>query len=81
MLLKNVDMMVSKIELKEGKEKNQYLYIKLIDMGTGDMFEIIHKDIEIVKDLMPFEKYKVNLNIASGKYGLSLKLQNIVSTI
>lgn len=45
------------------------------------MFEIIHKDIEIVKDLIPFEKYKVNLNIASGKYGLSLKLQNIVSTI
>ncbi len=81
MLLKNIDMMVTKVELKEGKEKNQYLMINLVDIESGDMFEIIHRDIEAIKELTPFTKVRVNLNLTSGKYGLSLKLHDIVGTI
>lgn len=81
MLLKNIDMMVTKVELKEGKEKNQYLMINLVDIESGDMFEIIHRDIEAIEELTPFTKVRVNLNLTSGKYGLSLKLQEIVGTV
>lgn len=78
MLLKNIEVMLTKVEMKEGKEKNQYLMLNLVDIATGDMFEIIHKEIEIIKDLVPFQKYKVNLNLTNSKYGLNLKLADII---
>ncbi len=78
MLLKNIEMMVTKVEVKEGKEKNKYLFLNLVDISSGDMFEIIHKDLEDMGKFKPFNKVRVNLNLTNSKYGLNLKLNEIV---
>lgn len=79
MLLKNIEMMVTKVEIKEGKEKNKYLFLNLVDISSGDMFEIIHKNIEDMEKFKPFNKIKVSLNLTNSKYGLNLKLSDVVA--
>jgi len=78
MLLKNIEMMVTKVEVKEGKEKNKYLFLNLVDISSGDMFEIIHKDLEDMEKFKPFNKVIVNLNLTNSKYGLNLKLNEVI---
>lgn len=77
MLIKNVNMLITKVEVKENKDKVQYLFINLVDKATGDMFEIIEKDMTLLGSLKPFTDIKVNLSLTSSKYGLMLKLDNI----
>lgn len=78
MLLKNIEMLVTKIEIKEGKEKNKYIFLNMVDMVNGDMFEIIEKDMELLSKFKPFTKVIVNLNLTNSKYGLNLKLDEII---
>ncbi|EIF6158478.1 hypothetical protein ACV31L_12840 [Clostridium perfringens] len=78
MLLKKLDMLCTKVELKEKKDsKEQYLMVSLLDLNSGDVFDILEKDIEILKRITPMTKYNVDLKLSSSKYGLSLAIENI----
>ncbi|XZL20582.1 hypothetical protein ACSW9U_16535 (plasmid) [Clostridium perfringens] len=78
MLLKKLDMLCTKIEVKEKKDsKEQYLMISLLDLGSGDVFDILEKDMEILKRITAMTKYKVDLKLSSSKYGLNLAIENI----
>ena len=78
MLLKKLDMLCTKVELKEKKDsKEQYLMVSLLDLASGDVFNILEKDLEMLKNLTPMTKYKVDLKLSSSKYGLSLAIENI----
>ncbi len=78
MLLKKLDMLCTKVELKEKKDsKEQYLMVSLLDLASGDVFDILEKDLEMLKNLTPMTKYKVDLKLSSSKYGLSLAIENI----
>ena len=78
MKIRDLEMLCTKIEIKKNKEGNQYLMISLLDLGSGDVFEIVEKEqLEIISKVIPMNKYNVNLDLTSSKYGLSLKLNNI----
>ena len=78
MLIKKLDMLCTKVEVKEKKDnKEQYLMISLLDLGSGDVFDILEKDLEVMKNIVPMTKYKVDLRLSSSKYGLSLAIENI----
>ena len=78
MLIKKLDMLCTKVEVKEKKDsKDQYLMIRLLDLGSGDVFDILEKDLEVMKNIVPMTKYKVDLKLSSSKYGLSLSIDNI----
>ncbi|MDK0794619.1 hypothetical protein P5E48_15615 [Clostridium perfringens] len=78
MLIKKLDMLCTKVDIKEKKDsKEQYLMISLLDLGSGDVFDILEKDLEVMKNIIPMNKYKVDLRLSSSKYGLSLAIENI----
>lgn len=78
MLVKNIDMLCTKLEVKKSKEGNQYLMISLLDMLSGDLFDIVERDnLELLSKVTIMHKYNVNLKISSGRYGLNIKLDSI----
>lgn len=82
MLIKKLDMLCTKVDIKEKKDsKEQYLMISLLDLGSGDVFDILEKDLEVMKNIIPMNKYKVDLRLSSSKYGLSLAIENIVDNL
>ena len=82
MKINDVNIFVNKIEIKEKKDsKDKYLYISFIDLQTGDLFEVIEKDLEYLSKLKQMQKYIIDLNLSSNKYGLKLEIEEIKESI
>lgn len=81
MKINKIDMLCTKIEVKENKEGNKYLMISLLDLLSGDTFDILSKDIELLSKLKPMTKVKCNLNLSSSKYGLKLEIADILEDL
>lgn len=79
MLIKNVEILATKLEIKESKNNNKYLMITFIDLLTGDVFEVIEKDLQLLSNLKVMNKYVVDLQLTSSKYGLKLNIEEIKS--
>lgn len=77
MKLNNVEVLCTKIEAKTNKDGGNYLLIDLLDIGSGDSFNIMSKNIEFMSKLKAMTKYKVTLNLTSSRYGLRLDLEDI----
>ena len=78
MKLKNIDVLVTKVDVKEKKEsKEKYLMISLLDIASGDVFELLEKDIEYLSKISSMQRYVVDLNLSSSKYGLKLGLLEV----
>lgn len=81
MKINGIDMLCTKMDIKENKEGNKYLMISLLDLVSGDNFDILSKDIELLSKLKPMTKVKVNLNLSSSKYGLKLEIADILEDL
>lgn len=78
MRLNNIDVLITKIDVKEKKDnKEKYLMVSFLDMATGDVFEILEKDLEYLSKIKQMQKYKIDLNLSSSKYGLKLELVEV----
>lgn len=81
MKISKIDVLITKVELKENKEGKNYLMISLLDLASGDTFDILNKDLELLGKLKPMNKAKVDLSLSSSKYGLKLELINILEQL
>ena len=78
MRINDVSILVNKLEIKEKKDsKEKYLMINFIDMQTGDLFEVVEKDLDYLSKIKQMQIYKVDLNLLSNKYGLKLEIDEI----
>lgn len=78
MRINNIDVLVTKVEIKEKKDsKEKYLMISVLDMNSGDLFEVMEKDLEYLSKLKQMQKYTIDLNLSSSKYGLKLELLDV----
>ena len=77
MKIKNLEVLCTKIEAKTNKDGGNYLLIDLLDIGSGDSFNIMSKNIEFMSKLKAMTKYKVTLNLTSSRYGLKLDLETV----
>lgn len=78
MRINNIDVLITKIDVKEKKDsKEKYLMISFLDMATGDVFEVLEKDLEYLSKINQMQKYKVDLNLSSSKYGLKLEIVEV----
>ena len=78
MKINNIEVLITKIDVKERKDnKEKYLMISFLDMETGDVFDVLVKDLEYLNKIKQMQKYKVDLNLSSSKYGLKLELIEI----
>ena len=80
MKIQNVNVLVTKVEMKQGKNSS-YLAIDFIDMSTGQLFTVIDKEIDRIQQLRNMTKYIFNLSISSSKYGIQLSIDNIVKEL
>lgn len=81
MNLNNVEVLCTKIEAKTNKDGGSYILIDLLDISSGDSFNIMSKDITLMSKLKPMTKYNVDLNLSSSKYGLKLEINNVVEEL
>lgn len=77
MKIKNLEVLCTKIEAKSNKEGQAYLLIDLLDISSGDNFNLMSKNIELMQKLKSMTKYKVTLNLTSSRYGLRLDLEEV----
>ncbi|WP_302782879.1 hypothetical protein [Clostridium saudiense] len=77
MKLKNLEVLCTKIEAKTNKDGGNYLLIDLLDIASGDNFNIMSKNIELMQKLKSMTKYIVTLNLTSSRYGLRLDLEEV----
>lgn len=81
MKLKKVDVLVTKVELKKNGKGEAYLLIDLVDMGSGDSFNIMSKDIELMGKIKQMTKYKMDLTLTNSKFGLRLEISSVLEEI
>ena len=77
MKIKNLEVLCTKIEAKSNKEGQAYLLIDLFDISSGDNFNLMSKNIELMQKLKSMTKYIVTLNLTSSRYGLRLDLEEV----
>lgn len=77
MKLKDIEMLCTKVDLKQNKEGSAYIIITLLSLKDGTSFEIMEKNIEYMQKLQPMNKYVVNLDLQSSKYGLRMALDSV----
>lgn len=72
------EFLITKVDIKKKKDTNEnYLMVSMLDLNSGDVFDIIHKNIEDMRNLTPMTKMDIELNLSSSKYGLALSINNI----
>lgn len=74
MKIENVEVMVLKLIDKLDKENKPYKMVSMAVIEGGDVFDLVVKDLSLVKDMEAFQKAVVNLELTSSKYGLMLKI-------
>ena len=80
MKIKGINCLVTKVEMRQGKNSS-YLAIDFIDMASGQIFTVIDKEIDRIQKLKNMAKYTFDLSLSSNKYGLQLKIDNIVQEL
>lgn len=81
MKINKIDVLVTKVELKQNKEGKAYLVIEFLDLEDGSSYQLVEKDIEFMKKLNHMTKYKLDLNLSSNKYGLKLEIVKIIEEL
>ncbi|MGL5765255.1 MAG: hypothetical protein ACRCX8_06410 [Sarcina sp.] len=72
------DVLITKVDVKKKKEGGeQYLMISVLDMTSGDIFDILEKDMEFLVKLHAMKKYTLELELTSNKYGLRLAIFDV----
>ena len=77
MKINQIEVIISKLELRKNSKGEAYLSIDFLDMETGDGFNVISKNIELMSKVKQMCKYSVNLNLTSSRYGLKLDIVSI----
>lgn len=77
MIIKNVSVLVTKVDLKKSSKGEAYLIIDMLDITSGDSFNLMSKNIDFMQKLQMMTKYKVDLNLTGGKYGLRLEIDKV----
>lgn len=77
MKINKAEVIITKLELRKNNKGEAYLTIDFLDMETGDGFNVISKNIELMSKVKQMCKYLINLNLTSSKYGLRLEIVSI----
>ena len=79
MLVKNVGILVSNIEMKKNSKTNlDYLTIGILTLDDGTNFNVLERDPDKFGLLKPMNKYSVDLKINSSQYGISISIDNVL---
>lgn len=79
MYVKNVEILVSSVEVRKNSKTNlDYLMLGVLTLDDGTNFSIIEKDMNKQGMLKPMNKYRVNLKVSSSQYGINVAIEDIL---
>lgn len=81
MKISNVNALVTKVDIKKNSKGEAYLAIDFLDLASGDNFNVISKEIELMSKLQMMNKYTIDFNLTSSKYGLKLELLEVSESL
>lgn len=81
MKINNINALVTKVDLKKNTKGEAYLAIDFLDLESGDNFNVISKDIELMSKIQMMNKYTIDFNLISNKYGLKLELLEVSKSL
>ena len=65
------DILITKLDAKTGKNGDNYILVSVLDMESGDVFDLITKDLNALKELTPMTKREnFIINFKATKYGI-----------
>lgn len=77
MKIESIDVLVAKVELKKNAKSEAYLLIDFLDIESGDSFNVMSKEIELMQKLQPMTKYTISLSLTNSKFGLRLGIEEV----
>ena len=66
------DVLITKVEVKTKKDSTEkYIMVSFLDMLSGDVFDVMEKDIEVLSKVTPMKKREnFEVNFSNSKYGI-----------
>ena len=70
------NVLVTKVDVKTKKDNSEkYIMVSFLDLDTGDVFNVIEKDIEVLSKVQPMKKRTgFIVNFSESKYGLKAEI-------
>lgn len=78
MLIKNAQMLVTNMAMKEMQDRTVYCAVGLLSMDDGQKFDLSVREQEIYTKIKPMVKIKANLDLTNSKYGMKLAIKELV---
>ena len=77
MIIKNLDILVTKVERKKNSKNVEYLSIGIVTLDDGSTFNVMEKDEERFGQYCAMCKYKADLVVSSSQYGINISIKDL----
>ena len=77
MIIKNIEILVTKVERKKNSKNVEYLSVGIVTLDDGSTFNVMEKDEERFGQYCPMCKYKADLVVSSSQYGINVSIKEL----
>lgn len=78
MLVKNIEILVSSIEMRKNSKNVDYMSLGVVTLDDGTTFNVLEKDMNKQGLLKPMNRYRVNMKISSSQYGINVSIEDVL---
>ena len=77
MIIKDKEILVTKVERKKNSKNINYLSVGIVTLDDGSNFTVMEKDEERFGQYCAMCKYKADLVISSSQYGINISISDL----
>ena len=77
MIIKNLEILVTKVERKKNSKNVEYLSVGIVTLDDGSTFNVMEKNEERFGQYCPMCKYKADLVVSSSQYGINVSIKEL----
>lgn len=78
MLVKNIEILVSSIEMRKNSKNVDYMSLGVVTLDDGTTFNVLEKDMNKQGLLKPMNRYRVNMKVSSSQYGINISIEDVL---
>ena len=79
MIIKNLEILVTKVERKKNSKNVEYLSVGIVTLDDGSTFNVMEKNEERFGQYCPMCKYKADLVVSSSQYCINVSIKELSS--
>ena len=77
MIIKDKEILVTKVERKKNSKNINYLSVGIVTLDDGSNFTVMEKDEERFGQYCAMCKYKADLVISNSQYGINISISDL----